>query len=141
MIFDAATFLAQYADAYNSRDVSALRQLFALGDPRFTVFEEFYGDLICGGAYESILESAGDAVGRMSFQVLTCGTFGSHALLHAIQKIEEPGEARGLDEFLTRVSMCIDLSGERPRIVSAHFSSMLLCFPKPGSIFHWRKSA
>lgn len=141
MEFDAATFLMRVADAFNSRDVAALRSHFALDDPRFTVFEEFSDDLLCGPVYEGILESAREATSRMSFEVLTCDVFGEHALVHAIQRLMDDKAEPGLDEMLVRVTMCVALAEETPRIASAHFSSMLLCFPKRASVYQWRKSA
>ena len=122
MTFDPQAFLAQYADAYNARDPEALRSFFALDDPRFAIFEDYSGKLFDGGDYGVILEAAFDATAEMSFELLRCDRFGDFAVVHAIQKIEERDEVEGIAEALIRATLWVAVSGEVPRIVTAHYS-------------------
>lgn len=130
MAFDADRFLAEYAAAYNARDRKRLGELFALDDPRFSVFEEFSGELISGDSYRGILESVADARVEMSFELLTSDRFGEYALVHAIQRLAARKGDRGAGEGSMRATLWISLSRTRPKLGSAHFSSMMLCFPQ-----------
>lgn len=122
MAFDPQGFLTGYADAYNARDPEALRSFFALDDNRFAVFEDYSGKLFDGGDYLVILESVFDATAEMSFELLRCDRFGEFAVVHAIQKLEERDEEEGISEASIRATLWVSISGETPRIVTAHFS-------------------
>jgi hypothetical protein len=122
MDFDPQTFLSRYADAYNSRDPEALQSFFALDDPRFAVFEDYSGELFDGEGYGVVLESVFDATAEMEFDLLRSDRFGKFAVVHAIQKLAERDEEEGIDEALIRATLWVDVAGENPRIVTAHYS-------------------
>jgi hypothetical protein len=124
MSFDVPSFLAAYADAYNQRDPERMRSLFALDDPRFAVFEDFSGELFDGELYGVMLESAFDATGTMSFELLRSDEFGDFTVVHAIQKLVEQDEEEGLLEAIIRATLWIGLSDGKPHVVAAHFSSL-----------------
>lgn len=138
MVFDAQRFLRNYAEAYNTRNVRRLASIFALEDPGFCVFEEFSGGLLYGMEYGEILETVREATGRMSFELLHCSAFGDHALIHAIQRIEDPASPERVGDATMRVSLCVGISDRIPRVVSGHFSSMMLCFPKGAAVLRRR---
>lgn len=141
MGFDARTFLADLSYAYNVRDLDTFRSFFALDDPRFCIFEEFSGELLYAWEYERILSLAEEATGTMSFDVLDSCVFGNYALVHAIQKIEDSTAGPGKEESLIRATLFLTLKGGTPRILSGHFSSMMLCFPKTETVIRWRNLA
>lgn len=122
MDFDPQAFLAQVADAYNSRDPETLRSFFALDDPRFAVFEDYAGALFDGEGYAAVLESIFDATAEMSFDLLRCDRFDPFAVIHAIQKLVDKDEEQKIEESLIRATMWVSNAGEAPRIVTAHFS-------------------
>ncbi|MGZ8429986.1 MAG: YybH family protein [Candidatus Deferrimicrobiaceae bacterium] len=124
MGFDAQAFLDRYALAYNDRDPEGMRLFFDLSDSRFGVFEDFTGDLIDGEGYSAMLEAAFDATGRMSFELLRCDDFGGIAVLHAIQRVVLEDVEEGTGEARIRASLWIKTDGDRPRVVSAHFSAV-----------------
>lgn len=138
--FDPRSFLDEYAAAYNTRDRMRLGALFALGDPRFSVYEEFSGELMNGNYYGWALCSVVDARGEMSFELVKSDRFGDFALVHAIQTIASGKREPRSGEGTVRATLWISLAEESPRIVSAHFSSMMLCFPKRATILPFRKS-
>jgi hypothetical protein len=140
MEFDTGRFLAEYAAAYNARDPRRLCELFALDDPRFSVFEEFSGELIGGSVYGGMLDSVADACGEMSFELLSSHRFGEFRLVYAIQRVAPRKGDPGAGEGSIRATLWISLAGTRPKIVSAHFSSMMLCFPKRATVLPVRKS-
>jgi hypothetical protein len=134
MDFDPQVFLAQYADAYNARDPETLRSFFMLDDPRFGVFEDYAGVLFDGETYAVILESTFDATAEMSFELLRCDRFDGFAVVHAIQKMAERDEEEGIAEALVRATMWVSITGDAPRIVTAHFSVLppsesICCLP------------
>ena len=129
MDFDPQVFLAQVADAYNSRDPETLRSFFALDDPRFAVFEDYAGALFDGEGYGTTLEAVTDSTAEMTFEMLRCDRFDDYAVIHAIQKIADKDEEEGISEALVRATLLVSNAGESPRIVSAHFS----VFPDSGS--------
>lgn len=139
MGFEARTFLADLSYAYNVHDLEAFRSFFALDDPRFCIFEEFSGELLYAEDYERILCLAEEATGAMSFEVLDSRVYGDFALLHAIQKIEDPTAHQENDASVIRVTFFLSLRGEKPRVLSGHYSSMMLCFPKRETVIRWRK--
>ncbi len=122
MDFDPQAFLSRYADAYNSRDPEALQSFFALDDPRFAVFEDYSGELFDGEGYGVVLESVFDATAEMEFDLLRSDRFGIFAVVHAIQKLAERDEEEGIGEALIRATLWVDVAGENPRIVTAHYS-------------------
>ncbi|MEK6778178.1 MAG: hypothetical protein AABY80_00790 [Candidatus Deferrimicrobiota bacterium] len=122
MDIDPQAFLSQYADAYNSRDPERLRSFFALDDPRFSVFEDYSGELFDGEGYGVVLESAFDATAEMDFDLLRSDRFGELTVVHAIQKLTERDEEEGIGEVLIRATLWVDVTGESPRVVTAHFS-------------------
>ena len=122
MPFDPEIFLARYAEAFNTRDPDGLRSLFALDDPRFSVFEDFSEKLFDGEAYGAVLEGVFDATGEMSFDLLRCDTFGDLATVHAVQKLVETSEEGESAEILIRATLLVSLAGGESRVVSAHFS-------------------
>lgn len=128
MDFDPQVFLAQIADAYNSRDPDTLRSFFALDDPRFAVFEDYAGALFDGQGYGTTLESVADATARMSFEMLRCDRFDDFAVIHAVQKVADKDEEAGISESRVRATLWVSNAGESPRIVTAHFS----VFPDSG---------
>lgn len=136
--FDGGTFLATLADAYNARDAVRLCSFFALDDPRFCIFEEFSGELLYGDDYRRILSLAEESTGVMSFEELSCSLYGEYALLHAIQWIREKGSGKGSEEAGIRATLFISLGERVPRILSGHFSSLMLCFPKRETAIRWR---
>jgi len=87
MAFDAQGFIDRFAKAYNDRNPDGMRDLFALSDPRFAVYEDFTAELIDAEAYSAMLEAAFDATGNMTFDLLRCDDFGGTAVLHALQRI------------------------------------------------------
>ena len=126
MAFDAAAFLKAYADAYNARNPEAMRALLATDDPRFSVFEDFAGELLDGRSYSAMLESVADARGEMSFDLAKCDDFGDYAVVHAFQHMKaRPGEEaeEGYGTLTLRATMWVSTSGA-PRIVSGHFSEV-----------------
>jgi hypothetical protein len=125
MKFDPDRFLTHYSDAFNARDPEKLRSFFALDDPRFTVFEEISEEVFNGDSYGAILEGAFDATGEMSFELLRCYRFGDFAIIHAFQNIvdEDEEDEDVFVEARIRATMWVALSGERARVVAAHFSS------------------
>jgi len=124
MGFDAQGFLDRYAGSYNARDPEGMRSFFDLSDPRFSVFEDFTGELFDGDAYSAILEAAFDATGRMSFELLRCDDFGGVAVVHAFQKIALEDEEEGIGEARIRATLWVKTDGDAPRVVSAHFSAV-----------------
>lgn len=122
MDFDPNIFLSEYADAFNSRDPERLRSFFALDDPRFAVFEDYSGELFDGEGYGVVLESAFDATAEMDFDLLRSDRFGGLTIVHAIQKLTEMDEEEGIAEALIRATLWVDVAGESPRVVTAHFS-------------------
>ena len=139
MRFEARTFLADLSYAYNVHDLETFCSFFALDDPRFCIFEEFSGELLYGGDYERILSLAEEATGAMSFEVLDSRVYGDFALVHAIQKIEDPTAGTGREESVIRVTLFLSLREGKPRVLTGHFSSMMLCFPKAETVIRWRK--
>ena len=125
MRFDPDRFLTYYSDAFNARDPEKLRSFFALDDPRFAVFEDISEELFNGDSYGAVLEGAFGATGEMSFELLRCDSFGDFAIIHAIQNIvDEDEEDEGVFvEARIRATMWVVMSGERARVVAAHFSS------------------
>jgi hypothetical protein len=138
MGFEARTFLADLSYAYNVHDLKTFRSFFALDDPRFCIFEEFSGELIYAGDYERILSFAEEATGAMSFEVLDSRVYGDFALVHALQKIEDPAAWPGKKESVIRVTLFLTMREGTPRILSGHFSSMMLCFPKTETVIRFR---
>ena len=134
MRFEARTFLADLSYAYNVHDLETFLSFFALDDPRFCIFEEFSGELLYAGDYERILSLVEGATGAMSFEVLDSRVYGNFALLHALQKVEDPTAGPGKEETVIRVTLFLTLRGGAPRILSGHFSSMMLCFPKAETV-------
>jgi len=124
MGFDAQGFLDRFAASYNSRDPEGMRAVFDLSDPRFSVFEDFTGELFDGEAYSAILEAAFDASGRMSFELLRCDDFGGVAVIHALQRIAFEDEEEGIGEARIRATLWVKTDGADPRVVSAHFSTV-----------------
>lgn len=124
MAFDPELFLTRYADAFNARDPDVLRSFFALEDPRFSVFEDFSGKLLDGESYGVVVESAFDATGEMSFELLRCDTFGALATVHAIQRIVDRDAEGEFGEARIRATLLVSLTGGVPAVVSAHFSSL-----------------
>jgi len=122
MDFDSQAFLAQYADAYNSRDPDALRSIFALDDRRFAVFEDYSGDLFDGQEYRMVLEAVFDSNAEMDFELLRSDRFDGFNIVHAIQKLTVKDEEDGTGQALIRATLWVDVNGENPRIVTAHFS-------------------
>jgi len=138
---EARKFLADLADAYNQRDPAAFCSCFALEDPRFCLFEEFSGELLHAWAYAEILTSVEEATGTMSFELLDSCRYGDFSLLHAIQRIRHRHGREKNEDAVIRVTLFLSLQGDRPRILSGHFSSMMLCFPKRETVIRWRKMA
>ena len=124
MTFDADVFLAEYAAAYNARDPEKLRSVFALDDDRFSLFEDFTGELFDAELYAATLEAAFDAPGSMSFRLLRSDRFGDVAVVHAIQTIAVGDEEMGVGEAQIRATLIVDVGGSSPRIVSGHFSNL-----------------
>lgn len=137
--FGAGKFLMDLSEAYNARDRERLGSKFALEDPRFCIFEEFFGELLHGEDYRRILSLTGEARGVMSFEELDSRIYGQFALVHAIQKISEGAAEAGGDESLIRVTFFIALEDGKPKILSGHSSSMMLCFPKRETFIRWRR--
>jgi len=138
---EARQVLANLADAYNRRDPAAFCSCFALDDPRFCLFEEFSGELLQAWAYAPILTSVEEATGTMSFELLDSCRYGEFMLLHAIQRISHNQPTRKRDDAVIRATLFLSHSGGRYRILSGHFSSMMLCFPKQETVIRWRKMA
>jgi hypothetical protein len=138
MGFEARTFLADLSYAYNVHDLKTFRSFFALDDPRFCIFEEFSGELLYAGDYERILSLAEEATGAMSFEVLDSRVYGDFALVHALQKIEDPMAWPGKEESVIRVTLFLAMREGTPRILSGHLSSMMLCFPKVETVIRFR---
>lgn len=136
---DAHQFLAELAKAYNKRDRAALFSFFALDDPRFCMFEEFSGELLHAWNYAQILSTVGEATGSMSFEVLDSRRYGEYLLVHAIQRIEEQTGRRENEEAVIRVTLFVSMREGAPRILSGHFSSMMLCFPKRETVIRWSR--
>lgn len=124
MSFDAQGFLDRYAGAYNDRNPEGMRTFFDLSDTRFAVFEDFTGDLIDGDGYSAMLESAFDATGRMSFELLRCDDFRGIAVIHAIQRIAFEDEEEGVGEARIRATLWVKIGEGAARVVSAHFSAV-----------------
>lgn len=125
MAFDADRFLARFADAYNGRDPEALREFFALDDPRFAVFEDFSDELLDAEAYGAVLEGVFDATGEMSFELLRADRFGEFVVIHGVQEItDEDEETAEPFEARLRATLWVAVSGDAGRIVSAHFSAV-----------------
>ena len=122
MNFDPQIFLTEYAEAFNSRDPEALRSFFALDDRRFAVFEDYSGKLFDGSDYAAILESVFDATASMSFELIRSDRFGDFAAVHAFQRLEERDDEEGISQARIRATLWVSLSGNSPRIVTAHFS-------------------
>lgn len=137
MEFEARTFLANLSYAYNVHDLETFRSFFALDDPRFCIFEEFSGELLYAADYERIVSLSEEATGAMSFEVLDSRVYGDFVLIHAIQKIEDPTAGPGREESVIRVTLFLTLRGGTPQILSGHFSSMMLCFPKRETVIRW----
>lgn len=131
-------FLEELADAYNSRNPKALSAFFALDDPRFRIFEEFSGELMNSWGYAQILSMVEEATGTMSFELLDSCRYGDFLLLHAIQRIEESPPRKEREESIVRVTLFLSLQGGYPKILSGHYSSMMLCFPKRETVIRWR---
>jgi hypothetical protein len=138
MRFEARTFLADLSYAYNVHDLETFRSLFALDDPRFCIFEEFSGELLYAEDYDRIISLADEATGAMSFDVLDSRVYGDFALVHALQKIEDPTAWPNKDEYVIRVTLFLTMREGTPRILSGHFSSMMLCFPKAETVIRFR---
>jgi len=128
---EARPFLVNLANAYNQRDPVAYCSCFALDDPRFCLFEEFSGDLLYAWAYAQILTSVEEATGR----------YGEFSLIHAIQRISHSHRRRRSDDAVIRATLFLSHQGGKYRILSGHFSSMMLCFPKQETVIRWRKMA
>jgi len=139
MKIDAQQFLAELAKAYNDRNPKRLCSLFALDDPRFCIFEEFSGELLHAWGYGQILSTVEEATGTMSFEVLDSCRYGDYLLVHAIQRIEDHPGRPNQEESIIRVTLFLSLQGGHPRILSGHFSSMMLCFPKRETVLRWRR--
>lgn len=139
MDFDGGTFLMNLSDAYNARDREKLGSLFALEDPRFCIFEEFSGELLYAEDYRKILSLAEEGTGMMSFEALDSRMYGDFALVHAIQKVYDGSAEPGKEESHVRATFFISLREGKPRILSGHFSSMMLCFPKRETAIRWHK--
>jgi len=138
---EARQFLANLADAYNRRDPAAYCSCFALEDPRFCLFEEFSGELLQAWSYAQILTSVEESTGTMSFELLDSCRYGDFSLLHAIQRIRHRHGRQKTEDAVIRVTLFLSLQGGKPRILSGHFSSMMLCFPKRETVIRWRKMA
>lgn len=139
MDFDPGKFFMNLSDAYNARDRERLGSMFALEDPRFCIFEEFSGELLYAEDYRGILSLAGEATGVMSFEVLDSRMYGEFALVHAIQKVHDSTAEPGKEESHVRATFLISVREGEPCILSGHFSSMMLCFPKRETAIRWRK--
>lgn len=139
MKLDARQFLSDMASAYNDRDPVLLRSYFALEDPRFCLFEEFTGELIYGWEYAQILSSVAEATGTMSFETLDSCRYGDHVLVHAIQRIEDRSGEGQSEVSIVRATLFLSLQGGTPRVLTGHFSSMMLCFPKRETVMRWPK--
>jgi len=138
---EARQFLVNLANAYNQRDPVAYCSCFALDDPRFCLFEEFSGDLLYAWAYAQILTSVEEATGTMSFELLDSSRYGEFSLIHAIQRISHSHRRRRSDDAVIRATLFLSHQGGKYRILSGHFSSMMLCFPKQETVIRWRKMA
>jgi ketosteroid isomerase-like protein len=137
MEFDGGKFLSEMAEAYNTRDAMRLYSFFALDDHRFCLFEEFSGELLYGGDYKQILSLAEEATGVMFFEELDCRVYGEYAILHAIQRVVHETGGKGSEEAQIRATLFVSLEGRAPRILTGHFSSMMLCFPKRETVIRW----
>ncbi len=124
MAFDAQGFIDRFAKAYNDRNPDGMRDLFALSDPRFAVFEDFTAELIDAEAYSAMLEAAFDATGEMTFELLRCDDFGGAAVLHALQRVRFEDAEEGGGEARIRATLWVRTDGDAPRIVSGHFSAV-----------------
>jgi hypothetical protein len=137
MVFDGGKFLSDIAEAYNARDAKWMQSFFALDDDRFRIFEEFSGYLLSGEDFKRILSLAEEATGVMFFEELDCRVYGEYALLHAIQRVVGKTDGKGSEETRIRATLFVSIGDRPPRILTGHFSSMMLCFPKRETVIRW----
>lgn len=77
----------------------------------------------------------------MSFDLLDSCRYGEYSLVHAIQRIGNRHGRQRSEDAVIRATLFLSLQGARPKILSGHFSSMMLCFPKRETVIRWRKMA
>jgi hypothetical protein len=121
MEFDAAAFLERYAAAYNDRSPAAMREILAVDDPRFAIFDNFAGGLIDGPTYSEELEYLADAEGKMAFDLIREDRVGDAVLVHGLQRVELEDDEGPL-EAIVRATLLVDVAGGSPRILTAHLS-------------------